>query len=170
LPGNWRGQRGFSLHPRIDLWLDSEAFDDALCAARKEPPDNQDGALTWYEEALQLYRGELLEDAPLEEWALLPRERLRLNYLDTLDQVARLRFAADRYSDCLDACQRLIPGDLCREEVHRLMMRCYTRLNQPHLAVRQYHQCERQLRDELEIEPAEATRQIYERIRRRELV
>src|SRR6185437_4770890 len=23
------GQRGFSLHPRIDLWLDSEAFDEA---------------------------------------------------------------------------------------------------------------------------------------------
>lgn len=164
------GQRGFSLHPRIDLWLDAEAFDEALCAARKEPPDNQDGTLTWYEEALQLYRGELLEDAPFEEWALLPRERLRLKYLDALDQVARLRFAAGRYTDCLDACERLIPGDLCREEVHRLMMRCYTRLNQPHLAVRQYHQCERQLRDELEIEPAEATRQLFERIRRRELV
>ncbi len=163
-------RRGFSFHPGIDLWLDIEAFDEALCAARKEQPSSQEGALTYYEMALQLYRGDLLEDAPFEEWALLSRERLRLRHLDALDQVARLRFAVGRYTDCLDVCQRLIPGDLCREEIHRLVMHCYTRLNQPHLAVRQYHQCERQLRDELGIEPAEATRQLYERIRRRELV
>jgi DNA-binding SARP family transcriptional activator len=49
-------------------------------------------------------------------------------------------------------------------------MRCYTRLNQPHLAVRQYQQCERQLRDELGVEPARPTRQLYDAIRRRELV
>jgi DNA-binding SARP family transcriptional activator len=120
--------------------------------------------------AVELYGGELLEDAPFEEWALLRRERLRLQHLDALDHVARLRFAVGRYTDCLDVCQRLIPGDFCREEIHRLAMRCYARLNQPHLAVRQYHQCERQLRDELGIEPAEPTRQLYDRIRRREVV
>jgi DNA-binding SARP family transcriptional activator len=49
------------------------------------------------------------------------------------------------------------------------MMRCYTRLNQPHLAVRQYHQCERQLRDDLGIEPTDPSRQLCERIRQREL-
>lgn len=141
-----------------------------MCAARREQPSNPIAALTRYEMALQLYRGELLEDAPFEEWALLCRKRLRLQHLDALDRVAQLRFAVGRYTDCLDACQHLIPGDPCREEIHRLVMRCYTRLNQPHLALRQYHQCERQLRDELGIDPADATRQLYERIRRREFV
>ena len=164
------GQRGFSIHAGIDLWLDTEEFDKALAAARRQLPGSSDSALAWYETANELYRGELLADAPFEEWALLHRERLRLQHLEALDQVARLRFAAGRYADCLDACQRLIPGDLCREEIHRLMMRCYTRLNQPHLAVRQYHQCERQLRDDLGIEPTDPTRQLYERIRRRELI
>ena len=164
------GQRGFSIHAGIDLWLDTEEFDKALAAARRQSPGRSEGALARYETAIELYRGELLADAPFEEWALLHRERLRLQHLEALGQVARLRFAAGRYADCLDACQRLIPGDLCREEIHRLMMRCYTRLNQPHLAVRQYHQCERQLRDELGIEPTDPTRQLYERIRRRELI
>lgn len=164
------GQRGFSLHPGVDLWLDTEVFDKALQEARREHAHGAESALTWYESALRLYRGDLLEDAPLEEWVLLRREQLRLQHLDALDQVARLRFAAGRYTDCIEICQRLIPGDLCREDMHRLVMRCYARLNQPHLAVRQYHQCERQLRDELGIQPAESTRQLYERIRRREFV
>ncbi len=46
----------------------------------------------------------------------------------------------------------------------------YARLNKPHLAAHQYHQCERQLRDELGLKPAEATRRLYEQIRRRRLV
>ncbi len=164
------GQRGFSLHPGVDLWVDTEAFGDALAAARACQRGGQPDALRWYELALQLHRGDLLEDAPFEEWALLPRERLRLQHLDVLDQVARLRFEAGRYVECLDVCQQLIPGDLCREEIYRLVMRCYTRLNQPHLAVCQYQQCERQLRDELGVEPAGPTRQLYDAIRRRELV
>jgi len=164
------GQRGFSIHPGIDLWLDTEEFDKALTATRRQLPGSDGGALARYETAVELYRGELLEDTPFEEWALLRREQLRLQYLEALDEVARLRFAAGRYADCLDACRRLVPGDLCREEIHRLMMRCYTRLNQPHLAVRQYNQCERQLRDDLGIEPADATQELYERIRRRELI
>jgi DNA-binding SARP family transcriptional activator len=164
------GRRGFSLHPGINLWPDTEAFGEALAVARKAPSGSQEGALAWYETAIDMYRGELLEDARYKEWALLGRERLRLQHLEALDHVARLRFAAGRYTDCLDVCQRLIPGDLCREEMHRLVMRCYARLNQPHLAVRQYQQCERHLRDELGIEPAEAARQLYDRIRRRQLV
>ena len=164
------GQRGFCLHPRIDLWLDIEAFDQAFSAGRNERPGSQESALTCYESALELYRGELLEDAPFEEWALARRERLRMQHLDVLNQVARLRFAAGRYADCLDVCHQLTSGELCREDVHKLMMRCYAQLDQPHLAIRQYQQCERQLRDELGIMPAEGTRQLCERIRRREPV
>jgi DNA-binding SARP family transcriptional activator len=164
------GPGGFGLDAGISLWLDTEEFENALATGRGQRPGAPDQALGWYETALALYRGELLADAPFEEWAHVYREWLRLQYLETLDQVAQGRFAAGRYADCLDACQQLLPGELCREELHRLAMRCYTRLNQPHLAVRQYHQCERQLRDDLGLEPAEPTRQLYERIRRRELV
>jgi DNA-binding SARP family transcriptional activator len=162
--------RGFTIHPRVDLWIDAEAFDAAVMAARKEEGIRPETTLARYETALRLYRGELLEDTPFEEWTLLNRERLRLQHLEALDQVARLRFELGRYKDCLDACQRLIPGDLCREDIHRLIMLCYARLNQPHLAARQYQQCRRQLRDELGIEPADATQQLYERIRRQELI
>jgi SARP family transcriptional regulator, regulator of embCAB operon len=163
------GSRGFSFHPRVDLWIDVEAFDEAIVAARNEGTPTE-AALARYETALRLYRGELLEDTPFEEWTLLCRERLRLQYLEALDHVAKLRFELGRYADCLDACQHLLPGDLCREDIHRLIMLCYARMNQPHLAARQYHQCRRQLRDELGIEPSETTQQLFERIRRQKFI
>jgi DNA-binding SARP family transcriptional activator len=164
------GRAGFSFHPEVDLWLDTEAFDEAICAARREEVSRTEVALTRYETALELYRGDLLEDMPFEEWALLDREKLRVQHLETLDRTAKMHFELGRYADCIQLCQRLASGDICREDVHRQLMQCYARLNQPHLAVHQYHQCERQLRDELGLKPAEATRQLYEQIRRRQLV
>ena len=164
------GRAGFSLDPYVDLWLDTEVFDNAVCAARREEASRTAVALTWYETALELYRGDLLDDAPFEEWALLDREQLRVKHLETLDRTVTIHFELGHYAECIQLCQRLVSGDLCREDIHRQLMRCYARLNQPHLAVHQYHQCERQLRDDLGIAPAEPTRQLYEQIRRRQLV
>jgi len=163
------GRAGFSFHRDVDFWLDTEAFREAINAASSGGSETE-AALAYYETALELYRGDLLEDAPFEEWALLDREQLRVKHLETLDRTAVMRFELGHYAECIQLCQRLISGDVCREDIHRQLMRCYARLNQPHLAVHQYHQCERQLRDELGLEPAEPTRQLYEQIRRRQLV
>jgi DNA-binding SARP family transcriptional activator len=164
------GRGGFCLHPDADLWLDTEAFVAAIRAARAEEGSRTEVALRSYETALQLYRGDLLQDAPFEEWALLDREQLRMQHLEALDRIAVLRFKLGRYADCIPVGQRLAAGDPCREDVHRLLMRCYVRLNQPHLAVHQYHLCERHLRDELGLRPADTTRELYEQIRHRQLV
>ena len=164
------GQGGFSFHPAVDLWLDTEAFGAAVSAAQRDEFSRTEVALGCYETALELYRGDLLEDAPFEEWALLDREQLRVQHLETLDRVARMRFELGRYTGCIEVCQRLVSGDPCREDIHCLLMRCYARLNKPHLAVHQYHQCERQLRGEPGLKPAEATQKLYEQIRRRQPV
>jgi DNA-binding SARP family transcriptional activator len=164
------GQSGFTFHSCVALWIDAEAFTTAVRAARREEGSRPEVALGSYESALELYRGDLLEDAPYEEWALLDRERLKVQYLETLDRIAKIRFELGRYAACIEVCQRLATGDPCREDIHRLLMRCYARLNKPHLAVHQYHQCERQLRDETGLKPTETTRRLYEQIRRRQLV
>jgi DNA-binding SARP family transcriptional activator len=164
------GQSGFTFHSCVALWIDTEAFSTAIGTARTEEGSRPELALGSYESALELYRGDLLEDAPYEEWALLDRERLKVQYLETLDRIAKIRFQLGRYAACIEVCQRLATGDPCREDIHRLLMRCYARLNRPHLAVHQYHQCERQLRDETGLKPAETTRHLYEQIRRRQLV
>jgi DNA-binding SARP family transcriptional activator len=165
------GRGGFSLDPELGLWLDTEAFDEAVSAARtQEEAGRTQAALACYETAIGLYRGELLEDTPFEEWTLLGREQTHVRYVGALDRVATLRFKVGRYADCVGVCQQLAARDVYREDVTRLLMRCFARLNQPHLAVREYQLCERQLRGELGLEPADATQRLYHQIRRRQPV
>jgi len=47
-------------------------------------------------------------------------------------------------------------------------MRCYSRLNQPHLATRQFQNYRRQLSHEFGLLPDKATLELGEKIRRRE--
>lgn len=47
---------GFSLHPDVDLWIDTEAFAGAMNSAHQEEGSRTEVALRCYEAALQLYR------------------------------------------------------------------------------------------------------------------
>ncbi len=163
--GNYR------LNPQMDVWTDVGTFEQHLKTGQYFEAHNQVGAaVSDYEIAMSLYRGDFLTEDPYEQWTILPRERLRINYMDMLDRLAGIYFTEGRYAACIVLCQCILERDNCREDAHRRLMQCYVQQGQPHLALRQYQVCEQALRAELEVEPEPATAQLAERIRRREQV
>ena len=122
-------------------------------------------AITEYEIAINLYRGDFLADNPYENWTVLDRERLRVTYLDTLDNLSRIYFNQARYAACANLCQLILGRDPCREDAHCRLMRSYSHLGQGALALRQYQMCVEALRGELDVEPAPETRHLFEQIR-----
>jgi len=160
--------RGYCINPALRVEVDVERFEDLTKEARdSEAAGDVNRSIAAYAAAVALGRGDLLEEAPYEEWTVLPREQHRVRFLQVLDRLAHLTFEADRYQDCVDVCQRLLAADYCREDVHRMLMRAYVRLNQPHLAIRQYKACVRQVRAELDVEPDQETQRLYALIRSR---
>jgi DNA-binding SARP family transcriptional activator len=112
----------------------------------------------------------LLEQNPYDDWTVLDRERLRIVYLETLDRLSQIYFSQERYTACRTVCQLILVRDRCREDAHCLLMRCYSRQGQNHLALRQYQVCMEALRSELDVEPELATVQLADRIRRHEQI
>jgi DNA-binding SARP family transcriptional activator len=165
------GERGYGFNRDLDISLDTEEFERAVTRAEVAERDHDtDGALAAYREALRVYRGDLLADSPYDEWTLLLREQYRVQMLDVLGQAAQLAFDAGLYSESLESGQRLLALDFCREDAHRLLMRAHARLGRPHLAVRQFELCSKQLRRELDMPPARETVELYGKIRARALV
>jgi DNA-binding SARP family transcriptional activator len=161
----------YFIDPAVDLWVDTEAFEDLVTSAGAHLASGElAAAQAGFGTAIGLYQGEFLADDPYERWAQVTREHLRLAYLDCLGQLARLRFDAGDYHGCAEACRRQLASDTCREDTQRLLMRCHTRLGQPQLALRQYHTLVATLRAELQLAPAPATAGLAARIRRREHV
>lgn len=158
----------YSLNPDLRIWLDVMEFERCIEAGRQLDASDRVAAAAMFETASGLYQGEFLAEDPYEEWTVLVRERLRIAYLDTLDWLSQFYFSEGRYGSCVQTCQVILSQDACREDVHCRLMRTYARQGQHNLALRQYQSCAQALREELGIEPAPATTELYQRIRRRE--
>ena len=164
-------ERCYFIEPDLCLWVDVEAFEETLKSAEQHlNADEAAQAQTEFEQAVSLYQGDFLADDPDETWAIVTREHLRLRYLDALDELARLRFAAGDYVGCAESCLRILSYDTCREDAHCLLMRCHSRRGQPQLALRQYHSCAAALDHELQLSPAPSTTELFHRIQRRDSV
>jgi DNA-binding SARP family transcriptional activator len=161
-------EKGYTFNSELDIRLDIEEFERAAArGSRAEREYDPETAFAAYHDAIFEYHGDLLKDNPYDDWTLLPREHYRVRMLDVLGRAAQLAFDAGRYAESVESGQRLLALDFCREDVHRLLMRAHARLGQPHLAVRQFQLCSRQLRREMDMSPARETIELYGRIRAR---
>ena len=161
----------YGIDANLQVWLDVEEFEKCVKSGQRLEDRNQlTAAVAEYEAAISVYQGDFLEQNPYEEWTVLERERLRITYLDMLDRLCQIYFNQEHHAACITIGQLILLRDSCREDAHSLLMRCYSRQGQDHLALRQYQNCVKALRTELEVDPAPETTRIYNRIRRHEPV
>jgi DNA-binding SARP family transcriptional activator len=161
----------YRFSPELSIWVDVDEFERGFQAARRVEATGQiEAAAAEYEVAISLYQDDFFVDDPYEEWPVLTRERLRMMFLEALDRLSQIYVGRGQYAACISLCQRILARDNCREDVHCRLMRCHTYQGQQNLALRQYQLCAEALRAELDVEPAPATAELCERIRRREAV
>jgi len=152
----------------VEVERDIDTFEQRIESGRQDEIDGEtERSIKHLKEAAALYRGDLLEDSPYEEWTVLPREALRFKYLDLLDRLARLLLKHDRIGECIDVAQHILHQDMCREDAHRLLMRCYARQGHTHHALRQFDLCRQSLRETMDVDPAPATLALYRSLRGR---
>ncbi|MBR0880238.1 DNA-binding SARP family transcriptional activator/pimeloyl-ACP methyl ester carboxylesterase [Bradyrhizobium japonicum] len=121
--------------------------------------------------AAELYRGPFLEGLNarsdlFDEWLLGERTRLRAvatSAFHTLLQELQLIGARE---EAIALALRLLAIDPLQEEVDCALMRLYSEQGQTALALRQYKRCEAILRKELNVEPDQETRALYQQLLR----
>lgn len=161
----------YLLNPAVPVWVDLEQFVQRYEAGQRlERRGNLAEALSEYEVAESLYQGDFLEEDLYEDWPIQQRESLRDSYLLILDRLSRHYLEEKRYTTCIQLCHKILAKDDCREDIHRRLMRCYSRQGQRNLSVRQYHLCVEALARVLEVSPMEETVALYQQIRNRETV
>ena len=121
-------------------------------------------------EAVELLGGEFLEGLALnhnpefETWLLAEREHWRVRAEVVLRHVIEGHVRRGSYNDALYQAQRLLQLASWDEETHRQIMRFFAWTGQRGAALRQFEQCQRVLREELDVEPAEETITLYKQI------
>ena len=151
-----------AIDPDASTWVDVIQFERSVTVAA-----DIDGL----QEAVALYQGDFLErfllpDAPaFDRWALRQRARLRQMAVEALHTLATHFAERQDYDTAVSYARQLLDIEPWHEETHRELMRLLALSGQRSAALAQYELCRRLLADELGIEPAAATVQLYEQIK-----
>jgi DNA-binding SARP family transcriptional activator len=145
-------------------WFDVETFAQQAAVGLAGSLPCTEACRQALEEALDLYRGDLLEGC-YDDWCLVERERLQLLLLQVLKRLQCHSRLCGAFEAAISCGQRLLVLDPLQEDVYRELMRCYVAAGQRPLALEQFQRCRETLRRELHIEPMPETWQLYHRIR-----
>lgn len=140
------------------LAIDMQAFEQAATVAFNS---NQS---VHFEQALQLYTGELLPDDLYDDWTIRKREQLRETFHDLLAKLSELYEDEGNYTRAIELAKQLIAADAANEVAHRRLMKLYAQSGNKHQALRQYRECVESLRRELDVGPDQATVELHDQI------
>jgi predicted ATPase/DNA-binding SARP family transcriptional activator len=146
------------LCPDSPLIIDVEQFEACSAQARS----TADPAL--YNQALDLYTGDLLPEDLYEDWAVPRRAALRQTYLDLLVELSDLHESQREFVPAISALQKAITADPAYEDAHVRLMHLFTVSGQRQQALRQYQALKDALRRELDAEPDSAAVNLYNEI------
>jgi DNA-binding SARP family transcriptional activator len=154
----------YRLNFQAGVGLDVAAFEAAADEGdRSLRGGDREASQSAYRRAAAFYRGDLCIGSDVRR--VLERERLRVRYLTIQAALADAHFAVGEYRPALERSLDLLAHDPCREDAHRLAIRCYVRLGERSQALRQYTLCRTILRAEFDAEPEAATTALFDLVR-----
>lgn len=109
------------------------------------------------------YKGDLLPSC-YDDWIVGERERLRQATTQALERLTRLFEEAQDYREALTVAQRLLRYDPLHESTYRSLMRIHSALGDKVSALSTFRKCAAILRAELDVEPSQPTRELYDRL------
>jgi DNA-binding SARP family transcriptional activator/predicted ATPase len=156
----------------VALQIDVLTFEAGVEQARRcQQAGQAKVAMDHLQVAVGLYGGDFLAhfDLPgcpeFEEWMMRRRVALRQQVREALTHLSAYHAQRGDYEPALETTRRQLALGPWWEEGHRQMMRLLARSGQRGAALAQYETCCRVLAEELGVEPAAETTQLYEQIR-----
>ena len=147
------------------VWVDAVEFERLMTeGAALQRRQRWEEALSRYQEAQHLYRGDYMEADIYADWCAAERERLHELYVETLCGMADCHAALDHYAEAVQVCRTALVVDPCRESFHRTLMVLLVRLGRADWAVAQYRRLQHVLASELDVEPMPETTRLYRQI------
>ena len=145
--------------------LDLDRFDQLLERSAREPTGRAREAL---EHALDLVRGEVLEDEPYTAWALDLRGSYQGRVLGARLDAADAALAEFDFAAALAHAEAATTLDQFSERAHRSEMLALYALGRTHEALSRYRTYRKRLDDELGLEPGAETRALEAAVIRQE--
>jgi DNA-binding SARP family transcriptional activator len=153
-------QYWFNQH--LDYEYDVELFLDKVAEACHSK--DVEGKLALLQDAISLYKGTYLPEFD-SAWVEIERERLWQAFSDAALELAQISLERGNFNATLECCNKILAGDRCVEEAHRLSMRAYAAKGNRAAVKRQFESCKQALWEDIQSLPSPQTASLYEALR-----
>ena len=158
------GDGGYALNTAAGVAVDVARFDTlAVEGELLMRASDVAGAMRSWMQAVSLYQGDICVGGDVH--AIIERERLRALQLTLLARLADHCLEEGKHYEALRHARQLLRHDPCREDAHRLVMRCHVSLGERAQALRQYWVCRQVLEREFSALPEPSTEALFAQIR-----
>ena len=158
------GKRGVyapEYDPNYEYILDVHEFEDTCLKAKNE--ENKEKRYAYYQEAFDLYKGELLPEFATDYWVILESVRLKRLYDDVIDFLGKYykeKEDCESLFELYDKANKIYPDNGWQiEMIDALILK-----KDYKTAYELYTKCAHYYQDELEVPIPEALRSCYERL------
>jgi len=117
------------------------------------------------DQAVELYRGDLLAGEQVGDWALEHSDRLQRLYVDALMTLGARYIEEEQHRKAAEAYRRVLERDEIHEDATQGLMRCHAALGEKPQALRLYQQFSEKLKTELQTKPRVETVKLFESLR-----
>ncbi len=152
-------------------WVDVWSFERAVNHAERLLMNRLDEPGTAWELAgseeylLSLYQGAFLERETTRPWTLSLRERLRSKLLRHVSEAGRAWETIGEWDRAIRYYRKGLEIDPLMETLYQRLMLCFRHTGCISEALATYHRCRAILAEQFRIEPARATREVYNSLR-----
>ena len=165
-----RHSPGYAFEAQSAARIDTLEFEVRLNRADAARQDERlVDAIDEYRAALDVVRGEFLEEDPYEEWAIAARDHWREQHLSALSALAECHALRGHYTEAIDLCDRALSLDRHRDELYRQLMLYHYGAGEQALALQAFRRYARMLEVELDTVPSTELIRLKERIEVRDV-
>jgi predicted ATPase/DNA-binding SARP family transcriptional activator len=166
------------LDDRAEVWIDAEQFQQLLKECRQHGHADSEVCARCVKpltQAAELYHADFLagfslrDSSNFDDWAFFQTEQLRRELASVLERLVHHHGAQQAYEAAIAHARRWVAIDPLHEPAQRELMKLYALAGQRAAALRQYQECARVLKQELDVEPLAETTQLFEAIKANQL-
>ncbi len=143
----------------VPMEIDAEVFEALVHQA--ENTADADAALSYYLEALQLYRGDYLPDCVEQHWVFSVRYHYRRIYLRAVTGAIELLKCGAKHDVVIDICQKAMKVDVYEEPFHIYYMEALAARGAHKQALEHYEHITGFFYREMGIKPSEEMKAVY---------
>lgn len=143
------------------IWIDSEAFDQAIQIANHFQGKDDDTVMEALEFATALYKGSYLPNRIFEDWSSLERERLQLLAINAMISLGEMKLDSNP-EESIRLAQEALLIDSTWEEAYRLQMMAYQMKGNRPQVIKTFEACKRVLEKEFGISPLPETVAVFD--------